>query len=749
MPEKDMALTSTHWGTYRVEVSDGRVVALHPFERDPDPSPIGHGIAATIDDDKRIRSPMVRRGWRNGTSKSADGERGRDTFEAVSWDEAESLVADELNRVRRTFGNSAIYGGSYGWASAGRFHHAQSQIHRFLNCIGGYTRSVNTYSYAAAEVAIPHVLGDFKTFVNSTTSWSSVSGNTELFVAFGGVPVKNGQIDNGGVGEHGQRAGILEAARNGTSFVNVSPTRASMPAEVNAEWLDIRPCTDTALMLALAYVLLEEDLADRKFLERFTVGIEKVEQYLQGRIDGVAKTPDWAAGICQIASEDIRSLARKMAAKRCKISVSWSLTRQQYGEQPFWAGITVAAMLGQIGLPGGGIGFGYSATNGIGAQYQRLPYASLPQGENPVSGFIPVARIADMLLNPGSTFTYDGETHTYPDIRLVYWAGGNPFHHHQDLNRLDRAWQVPETIITHDWCWTSTARFSDIVLPCTTHLERADLALSPRDAYVVSMQQAIQPTGNARDDYSIFSAIARKMGLELEFTEGKTAEEWVTWIYDSSRQRFARAGLELPTLDDLKSAGWHKIDMPDEPTVMLEAFRKSPETAPLKTPSGRIELFSEKVAAFGYRDCPGHAAWLPPDEWLGSPDKERYPLHLICVQPQTKLHSQLDHGPVSQAAKIDGCEPVHICPADAAARGISDRQRVKIFNERGTCRAAAVLDDDIRPGVVQINTGAWYDPDENGTCKNGNPNVLTPDIGTSSLAQGPSAHSCLVEIAPA
>ncbi|MBG6207888.1 anaerobic selenocysteine-containing dehydrogenase [Labrenzia sp. EL_126] len=196
--------------------------------------PIGHGIAATNDDDKKIRSPMVRRGWRNGTSKSTARERGRDTFEAVSWDEAESLVANELKRVRRTFGNSAIYGGSYGWASAGTFLHTQSQIHRFLNCAGGYTRSVNTYSYAPAEVAIPRVLGNFKTIVNSTTSWCSESGNTELFVAFDGVPIKNGQIDSG-VSVNMVSARILEAARNGTSFVNVSPTRASMPAEVNAE----------------------------------------------------------------------------------------------------------------------------------------------------------------------------------------------------------------------------------------------------------------------------------------------------------------------------------------------------------------------------------------------------------------------------------------------------------------------------------------------------------------------------------
>lgn len=746
MTSSRMPLTSAHWGTYRVEVEQGKVVALHPFEEDPDPSPIGQGIVDTLDDENRIRTPMIRESWLKHGAGASPERRGVDPFVAVSWEDAEKLTAAELDRVRSVYGNRAIYGGSYGWASAGRFHHAQSQVHRFLNCIGGYTRSQNTYSYAAAEVAVPHILGDFKTYVNSTTSWSSVVGNTNLFVAFGGVPLKNSQVDNGGVGQHVQRSGITEAARSGVAFVNVSPTRNSMPADVNAEWLAPRPCTDTALLLGIAHVLMEEGLTDEAFLARYTTGYAEVQRYLSGEKDAVAKTADWAAEICDLPPDTIRDLARRMANGRCMISVSWSLTRQQFGEQPYWAAITVAAMLGQIGLPGGGIGFGYSANNGIGAQYQRLPYASMPQGRNLVSDFIPVARISDMLLNPGSMFDYDGGTHTYPEIHLVYWAGGNPFHHHQDINRLIRAWQKPDTVITHEWCWTATARYSDIVLPCTTSLERTDLALSPRDAYVVAMEQAIAPVGEARDDYSIFAGIAREMDVEEDFTEGRTAKDWQEWIYDKSRQRFTEVGLELPSLEVLKQRGWCRIDMPDRPTVMMEAFRSDPITAPLATPSGRIELFSQTVADFGYEDCPGHAAWIEPEEWLGNQNNKKYPLHLVCVQPQTKLHSQLDHGSISQAAKVAGCEPVHISPDDANVRGIAHGQIVKLFNGRGECRAVAILDDDLRSGVLRMNTGAWYNPDHDGLCKNGNPNVLTPDIGTSRLAQGPSAHTCKVEI---
>ena len=135
------------------------------------------------------------------------------------------------------------------------------------------------------------------------------------------------------------------------------------------------------------------------------------------------------------------------------LSLSWSLTRQAHGEQPFWAGIVLAAMLGQIGLPGCGFGFGYSATNTVGNNFQRnMPIADLPQGRNPISSFIPVARIADMLEYPGADFAYNGKTYQYPNIKIIYWAGGNPFHHHQDLRRLRRVWQKPDTVIVNDWC---------------------------------------------------------------------------------------------------------------------------------------------------------------------------------------------------------------------------------------------------------------------------------------------------------
>ena len=742
--QDDLPLTSSHWGTYRARVGNGRVQELLAFEQDCDPSPIGPGILDVQHGPMRVDAPMVRESWLTGGPGTRTDLRGSDPFVEVSWEKVNELVAAELNRVRKTFGNASIFGGSYGWASAGRFHHAQSQLKRFLNCIGGFTRSKFTYSFAAAEAMVPHVLGSFRNYLDTCTSWDVIRDHTQLFVCFGGVPLKNGQISQGGTGCHIQRRALLDAGKAGIDFVNISPLKSDVLDDVGSDWLALRPNTDVALMLGLAHTIESEGLTDQAFLQRYTEGFEAFLPYLMGEADGIPKTADWAAGICEIPADTIRALARRMAGMRTMISVSWSLTRQDHGEQPFWMAITLAAMLGQIGLPGGGFGFGYSAMNFIGGNHHIIPGASLPQGKNPVEDFIPVARITDLLLNPGKPFDFVGVRYEYPNTKLVWWAGGNPFHHHQDLNLMMQAWQKPETVIVNEWCWNPLAKHADIVLPCTTPLERDDMAITSRDPYVVSMSKLTEAFGQARDDYDIFAGIARAMGVEEEFTQGRSTHEWQRWIYDKTRERCADAGLDIPTFDQFRSQQWFKLEDPSQSIIMLSDFRADPVAHPLTTPSGKIEIFSRTVADFGYDDCPGHPVWQEPYEWLGNAG--RYPLHLISNQPKDKLHSQLDHGSVSKAKKVAGREPLHIQPEDAALRGLKDGDLVRVFNDRGACLGSVVIDAAMRSGVVQMSTGAWYDPDENGMCKHGNPNVLTRDKGTSKLGQGPSAHSCLIEV---
>ena len=748
--KKDLPLTSSHWGTYRAKVNNGKVTELIGWENDKDPSPIGPGIVDIHDNKTRIDKPMIRKSWIDNGPGTNNNLRGIDPFVAVSWDEAENIVAKELNRVRENFGNSSIFGGSYGWASAGRFHHAQSQLHRFLNCIGGYTRSKFTYSFAAAEAMVPHILGSYRAYLDTCTSWDSIEENTELFVCFGGVPLKNGQIAQGGTGSHNQKEKLISSAKAGIKFVNLSPLKSDLLDEVKGKWLPLRPNTDVAIMLGLAHTLYKENLYNEIFIKKYTEGFDIFLPYLLGDLDGVVKDANWASEISEISSEEIISLARDMSSKRTMISVSWSLNRQDHGEQPFWAAIMLASMLGQIGLPGGGFGFGYSATNHIGGQFSIIPGAAFPQSDNKIDNFIPVARISDLLLNPGDTFHFDGKEYEYPDIKLIYWAGGNPFHHHQDINKLLLAWQKPETVISNEWCWNSLAKYSDIILPCTTPLERQDIMLTPRDPYVISMSKLVEPFKEAKSDFDIFRGIAKKMDVENLFTEGRDEEDWQKWIYhETSVKSKTLKNIDFPSYQEFRKIGWFKVPPPKENTIMLKDFREDPIKFPLSTPSGKIEIYSKTVDSFNYDDCPGHPTWLEPCEWLGSKNKN-YPLHLISNQPKNKLHSQMDHGGYSKSFKIKDREPIEMNSVDASSRGINEGDIVKLFNDRGACLAGVNINDNIRPGVVQISTGAWYDPEDTKNlktiCKHGNPNVLTKDKGTSKLGQGPIAHSCLIEV---
>ncbi|MGB1310447.1 MAG: molybdopterin-dependent oxidoreductase, partial [Leucothrix sp.] len=546
-----------------------------------------------------------------------------------------------------------------------------------------------------------------------------------------------------------QKNHLKQAQAAGIELINISPVRNDIADFARTEWMSPRPSTDAALLIAIAQILHAEGLVDTDFIEQYTHGFDEFVLYLTGEKDGVVKNAEWAASITGLSADTIQSLARRMSKGRTMISLSWSLTRQHHGEQAYWAGVTVAAMLGQIGLPGGGITFGYSATNSIGGHNVKIPGASLPQGKNPVADFIPVARISDLLLNPGGYFDFNGEQYQYPDTHLVYWAGGNPFHHHQDINRMLKAWQKPDTIIVHEWCWNSMAKHADIVLPCTTNFERNDIAISPRDPYMVDMQKVIEPVADSRNDYDIFTGIARKMGVEEAFTEGRDETQWLEWIYNKTHENAKQRDIELPDYKTFKAQGWFKPADPVEPVVMLKAFRDDPVTNPLATPTGRIEIYSPTVASFGYDDCPGHATWFEPMEWLGG-DTSEYPLHLISNQPKHKLHSQLDHGSHSRSGKIAEREPVMLHPVDAEARRLQPEDIVKVFNSRGACLAAVVVSDEVMQGVVQMSTGAWYDPIQPGElgslCKHGSVNVLTPDVPTSKLGQGPIAHTCLVEI---
>ena len=401
------------------------------------------------------------------------------------------------------------------------------------------------------------------------------------------------------------------------------------------------------------------------FLARYCTGFDSFRRYLLGPSDGVAKDAAWAAAITGIPADTIRDLARRAAAARTLITCAWSLQRAHHGEQPFWAAIALAAMLGGIGLPGGGFAFGHgSIERRRQAAHRRAGARSAAAGSIPRRPSIPVARIADMLLDPGGAYDFNGRHETYPDIRLVYWAGGNPFHHHQDLNRLQRAWQKPETIVVHESWWNADRA------PCRHRAARHHFARAQRHRrlvarpFMLAMHRAIEPVGRARNDFDIFRALAARAGLRAGLHRRPRRDGLVQWVYDTrarERRRQGRRRCRVSSNSGPRASS--RCRCPSATIVLFEDFRRDPERHPLNTPSGRIEISSEAIAGFGYDDCPPHPAWFPPAEWLGSAAARALaapPGHASAGR-QAAQPDGSGTG-VARARKIAGREPVRINP---------------------------------------------------------------------------------------
>ena len=732
---------AAHWGFFDAVVRDGRFVEARPFAGDAAPAQLIAAMPETVHSPARVDRPHVRKGWLEG--RRAGHPRGGDAFVPVSWEHAIRLVAEETARVRAEHGDAAIFGGSYGWSSAGRFHHAKSQLQRHLGLGGGYTSSVNAYSYATAQPLLPRILGDVEVLLGRMTDWAAIARHARFMLCLGGLAEKNGQVTSGAAAQT-YVPNMMAAARAGVRFANVSPYRGDTMAAMGAEWVPIRPGTDAALILAMLHQVVALGREDRAFLASHCTGWDRFAPTLAER------TPEWAEGITGIPAATIRRLALDCLDNPTMLTAAWSIQRADFGEQPYWALIALACALGSIGRPGQGVGFGYGSSGGMGNPRRPLPSIQMPAARNPVPHAIPVGRIAELLERPGGTLAYNGRELALPDIRMVWWAGGNPFHHHQDLNRLLRAWAKPETIVVQEPWWTALARHADIVLPATTTLERNDIAHSSRDRYVRAMHKAIEPVGQARNDHDLLADLADAGGFRDRFTEQRDEGAWLRHLYGRWAAACGRLGFEPPDFDRFWAEG--HVEMPPAPPgeeyTQFADFARDPEGHPLDTPSGKVEIASDEIAALGLPDCPGMPSWLPPRESLLNAASDE--LHLLSFQPATRLHSQLDPGRLAAADKIEGREPLKMHPLDAAARGLADGQVVRVHNARGACLAGLRLDEGLLRGVVLMATGAWFDPLEPGVpgslCVHGNPNVLTADIGSSALTQGPSAQSCLVRV---
>ncbi len=752
-------LTGAHWGAFEALVENGKMVGVQPVQDDPVPNELITMAPYQVHAENRVQYPVVRKSWLEGGPHNSRPElRGRDEWVRVSWDKAFTLVADEIRRLQKDHGPQSIYAGSYGWKSVGMLHNARTLLQRMMNLAGGFQGYAGDYSTGAAQVIMPHVVGSVEVY-EQQTAWPNVIDNSQLVVMWGCNPLitlKN----SWNVPDHVGQTGFEALKKKGTRMISIDPVHNDSARELGAEWIAPRPYTDCAMMAGIAHTLLAEKRHNEDFLKTYTVGFDKFTDYLTGKDDGVVKDADWAADICGVNADTLRQLARDMAQNRTMLMGGWGIQRQHHGEQQHWMLVTLAAMLGQIGLPGGGFGFSYHYSSGGSPTAKGGILAGISAGQ-PTSAAgaalapFPVARIADCLANPGKTIDFNGSKVTYPDVKMVYVAGGNTFHQHQDTNNLVRAWQHPETIVVNEPYWTATAKHADIVLPATTTYERNDMDMGGdySQLYVFPLRQCVPPQHESKNDFDIFASIADKLGFHDAFTEGKDETLWLKGMYDDLKTQARTARVALPPFDMFwASNNYIRFPIPEENKqwVRFADFRDNPLLNPLGTPSGKIEIYSDAVAKMGYEDCKGIPTWMPPHEWYRGPEAAQYPLSLNTGHPINRLHSQLDNTPLRKKYAVADREAVWIHPKDAQARGIKDGDLLRAYNDRGQILVGAVVTENVREGVVRISEGAWFDPADpaqpGSLCKNGNVNCLTFDIGSSSLAQGNCGQMAQLEI---
>lgn len=677
----------------------------------------------------RLRCPMKRA-----------GRRGEGKFERITWEEAIDTIASQWIRIRDTYGPGSRYVNYATGISA--LLKGSKLAKRLLSLDGGFLDYYNSYSSACIRQATELMYGTCESG-NSPEDWL----NSRLIILMGHNPAET-RFDS-------VTMFYLKAAKKaGIPIIGIDPRENDTIRQLDAQWVPIRPATDSALLDAMAYVIYTAGLHDQSFLDRCCVGFDKAHMppgidpsecclsYLLGERDGIRKTPDWASAICGIPAETITSLAhRYAAAKPAVLLQGLGAQRHAYGEQSARGGILLACMTGNVGVSGGWAG-------GVG-NCSRHQNPDLPMPPNPCPAVIPTFLWTDAIVRGTEMTELDGVKGLgrgqalSANIKMIVNLAGNCLiNQHSDINRtaaiLADTSQC-EFIVCSDLFLTPSAKFADILLPGTSMFESDNIA-TPwfYNDFIGFHNQMIEPLYECRFEYDWLADVAEKLGLKEAFTEGRTAGEWLRFCYDHLRT----TETELPDYDELRSAGIYRYKK-SEPRIAFEQECRDPLRHPFPTGSGKIELFSESVYRTEFRDFfPAIPRYVAPAEGPEDPLTARYPLQLVGWHTKRRCHSIHDN---NRAMNALDPQALWIHPEDASLRQIRDGDEVTIWNDRGTIRIKAHLSPRMMRGVVALSQGAWYDPDAGGTDRAGSINVLTA-LKPTPYARGNPQHTNLVEV---
>lgn len=675
----------------------------------------------------RLRYPMKR-----------VGERGEGRFERISWEEAVETITREWVRIRDTYGPGSRYVNyATGVTALIRPDHLAK---RLLALDGGYLDYYNSYSTACVRHATPYMYGTNLTG-NGFEDWL----NSKLIILWGHNPAET-------VFDAGTMHYLKLAREKGIPVIGVDPRKNDTIIRLGAEWIPLRPTTDSALMDGMAYVIWSENLYDRDFIDRCCIGFDREHMpqgvdpdqcyfsYLGGEQDGIPRTPAWASEICGVPEETIIRLARLYATtKPAALIQGYGPQRHGNGEQATRGGIMLACLTGNVGVSGGWA----CGTGG----YERHEIPKFPKGENPYTAMIPCFLWTEAVERGREMTSLDGLTgggSLQSDIKMILNLAGNSLvNQHGDINKtmeILRDTSKCEFIVCSDLFMTASAKFADILLPGTSVFEGENISKPWASGdYLGFNNKAIEPLHQSRFEYDWLKEIAENLGLRDAFTMGhETVGDWLEELYGQLR----REETELPEYEAFKSEGMYRYRN-NPPVIAFEKECSDPEKHPFQTPSGRIEIFSKRIYETEFREYVAPIPrYVPSFEGPEDPLRGKYPLQLIGWHTKRRCHSIHDnnlgmHKMDPQALWMNG--------GDAEERGIDDGEVVRIWNDRGTVHLKVKITDRIMKGVAAMSEGAWYRPDSDGNDTGGSANVLTSQKPTP-FAKGNAQHTNLVQV---
>ncbi len=671
------------------------------------------------------------------------GKRGEGKFERISWEEALDKVAAELTRVKRTYGNSALLV-PYGTGSYNQINGRQT-AQRLLNLFGGSLGHYNSYSWACIANATPTVYGTGTTG-NQRQDWV----NSKYILMWGWNPSEMRDGTN-------TEFFLRKARERGARLVCIDPRMTLSAVALADEWIPIRPGTDVAMMSAMSWVMIQENLFDADFVKTHCIGFDKehmpqgaesaesYRDYILGSRDKVAKTPQWAEAITGVPRETIARIAREYATRKPGVLYQgYGMQRRAYGEQVVRAGCVLASITGNVGIPGGwASGMGLQAPDG------GPSWNVFPTGSNPVKASIPTFLWTEAVVRGkslGPEQGVRGAAKLDNDIKLIYAVATNALvNQHGNINRTVKILQderLVEFLIVQDNFLTPTARFADVLLPACTQFETWGVG----DGWkygdeVILMPRIVKPPAETKSDYQICAEIAEHLGIGKAFTEGRSERNWVEWSLDQFRRsRFPK----LPALAEFEKSNAGVFAAPViTPAIAFADFRKDPEKFKLNTPSGKIEIFSRKLHDLNNpKEIPAVPKYVQEWESPFGPEAKKHPLQAVGHHSLARIHSTMWGVDWLQEAFP---QRVFLNPIDATARGIENGSMVRVFNDRGEMQIPCRITRRIMPGIVAIPQGAWWKPDADGIDHGGSVNVLTSERWTP-LAFGNTQHTIMVEV---